>query len=414
MHVYESFYRFEKPPFKLVADPGMLFVSTSVREALGRLEYVVRTAKGLAVMTGEVGTGKTTLVNRFLDKAGPDLQTAYIFNPTLSGLQLLKALADELGIQTASMSKVDLTRAIYEILLRNRRAGRRTVVFVDEAQVLTPDALEELRLISNLETWQEKLLHIVLVGQPELLATLENHDLRQLRQRVELFIRIEPMQPTETRRYIEHRLRIANPLRDVRFTAGAAQLVHRLSAGVPREVNKLCDAALTVAYVAEATVVTTRHVHEAAESFGTSRLRARLRRARPAGRSWRRYALAAVAGLGLAALLLTQEDWFARPLRAISGTRSVAAAAPVVHLASFRDRSEAEAFATGVSKPEGRAVYLQRVERDGELWHRVFLGDFANLEDATRYAAAAQATGAYAYARPANVSPGVLESLSSQ
>ncbi|NIW25142.1 MAG: AAA family ATPase, partial [Gammaproteobacteria bacterium] len=125
--MYERFYGFERPPFKLVADPSVLFSSRSAREALGRLEFCVKAGKGIVVMTGEVGTGKTTLVNRFLDKAGPDVRTAYIFNPTLTGLQLLRTLAVELGAQKIPRSKVDLTRVVYDVLLRNREAGRRTL-----------------------------------------------------------------------------------------------------------------------------------------------------------------------------------------------------------------------------------------------------------------------------------------------
>src|SRR5262245_6636158 len=303
--VYESYFKFEKSPFKVVPDPNMLYSSRGVREAMSRIEFAVRTGKGITVMTGEVGTGKTTLVNRFLDKAGPDTQTAYIFNPTLSGLQLLKTLADELGVQTYGMAKVDLTRALYELLLRNRQAGRRTIVFVDEAQALSREALEELRLISNLETWNEKLLHLFLVGQPELLEKLESFNLRQLRQRVELFIQIEPMSAEETKQYIEHRIRLANPLREVSFSDAAAALVHRISNGIPRVINILCDASLLVAYVAETHTVTPAQVRDAVRTIDGGQ--ASLRVAPERRRGLRRF-FAAVAAVAAAAILVWALD----------------------------------------------------------------------------------------------------------
>ena len=430
--MYESFFRFEKPPFKVVPDPSMLFGSRSVREAMSRVEFAVRTGKGITVMTGEVGTGKTTLVNRFLDKAGPDTQTAYIFNPTLSGLQLLKTLADELGVQTYGMAKVDLTRAIYEQLLRHRQAGQRTIVFVDEAQALSREALEELRLISNLETWQEKLLHIFLVGQPELLEKLESFNLRQLRQRVELFVQIEPMSPAETRQYIEHRIRVANPLRDVLFTEAACELIHRISGGIPRTINIICDASLLVAYVSETGTITPNIVREAARTIDAQHVSFRIHsRRRP--RLWQRlWGSAAAVAIGLA-LLLTFDTASSRrrvaglPAGSASapapGVRSgPAAAAPIapaaaepvtspaaastrvlVHVASFRGRGDAEAFASGLRPQGGRSVYVQPAEVRGEAWYRVFLGDFEDLGMASAYAAAALRDGGLTYARAVEV-----------
>jgi general secretion pathway protein A len=436
--VYESFFRFEKPPFKVVPDPSMLFGSRSVREAMSRLEFAVRTGKGITVMTGEVGTGKTTLVNRFLDKAGPDTQTAYIFNPTLSGLQLLKTLADELGVQTYGMAKVDLTRAIYEQLLRHRQAGQRTIVFVDEAQALSREALEELRLISNLETWQEKLLHIFLVGQPELLEKLESFNMRQLRQRVELFIQIEPMSPIETRQYIEHRIRVANPLRDVLFTETACEVIHRVSGGIPRTINIICDASLLVAYVSETGTITPKIVREAAHTIDSQQVSFRIHtRRRP--RFWQRlWGSAAAVAIGLA-LLLTFDTRRAGPasgpaqsaaagvhgasvvkpevLKADVVPASVEPAAPenspatrvLVHVASFRARADAEAFASGLRPQGGRGVYVQPAQVRGEAWYRVFVGDFEDLGMANAYAAAALRDGALTYARAVEVPGAGLE-----
>lgn len=407
--MYQSYFKFEKSPFKVVPDPSMLFASRSVREALSRLEFAVRTGKGITVMTGEVGTGKTTLVNRFLDKAGPDIQTAYIFNPTLSGLQLLKTLADELGVQTYGMAKVDLTRAVYELLLRNRQAGRRTIVFVDEAQALSREALEELRLLSNLETWQEKLLYIVLVGQPELLEKLESYNLRQLRQRVELFVRIEPMSATETRQYIEHRLRMANPLREVTFDEPACRSIHQIAGGIPRTINIVCDASLLVAFVAETAAIGARHVREAVRTIDSDQVSLRLRRARRA-RFWHRLWASAAAMLAIVSLGLAVDTAVSPGPR--SGATSVAALtdrAAVVHVLSARERSAAERFAAAFDPGADRVVCLQDVPRDGTTWTRVLIGGFANLDEAAAWARERMAAGALAYAREAQVERHELE-----
>jgi type II secretory pathway predicted ATPase ExeA len=409
--MYESYYKFEKSPFRVVPDPSMLFASHSVREAMSRLEFAVRTGKGITVMTGEVGTGKTTLVNRFLDKAGSDLQTAYIFNPTLSGLQLLKTLAEELGVQTSGMSKVDLTRALYELLLRNRQAGRRTIVFVDEAQALSREALEELRLLSNLETWQDKLLHIFLVGQPELLDKLESYNLRQLRQRVELFVQIEPMNPTETRQYVEHRLRMANPLREVSFTDAACQVIHQISRGIPRTINIVCDASLLVAYVAETGSVTPMHVRDAVRTIDADQVSLRLSRKRRA-RFWQRLWGSLAAGLVIVAGVvgLLSIDWHAVGRRSEGGSRAVTGdPVAVVHVHSSRDPAEAAAFAAQVPAAPDRQVYLQHVQAGDETWNRVLLGNFQDLEEATAAARELQELGVFSYARAVEVPRGALE-----
>jgi general secretion pathway protein A len=399
-----------------------------VREALGRLEYAVKTGKGIAVMTGEVGTGKTTLVNRFLDHAGPELRTAYIFNPTLTGLQLLRTLTEELGVSTEATSKLELTRALYAELLRNHQGGRRTVVFVDEAQVLAREALEELRLVSNLETWREKLLHIVLVGQPELLDRLEAYELRPLRQRVELYVQIEPMREAETRQYIEHRLRVASPMRPVAFTDGACEQVHRLAGGIPRDINKVCDAALLVAYVDEASTITSKHVREGVQTIDAQQIGLRLGGTN-AGRMWPR-AWAGAAGVAAFVALLVAYDTAAPPSAPGNSVQAVAAGgaagsaagnlqpteseASLVHLASFEHRQQAEGFVRRIAAPADRVVYLQSVNANGRRWHRVLLGDFHDLGAAQDWAEKMQERGTYAYAHPVRVSREGLEAWESK
>jgi len=420
--MYETYYRFVKPPFRLVADPSMLFVSESAREGLSRLEYAVRDGKGIVVMTGEVGTGKTTLVNRFLDQPRADVRTAYIFNPTLSGIQLLKTVAEELGVDPHADSKVDLTRRLYADLLQQRQAGRRTVLFVDEAQALPLESLEELRLLTNLETRQEKLLHIVLVGQPELLGILESHALRPLRQRVELFIQVEPLGRTETEQYIAHRLRLANPSRPVHFTGGASQWVHRVGRGVPRNINKICDAALLVAFVEETGTVTSKHVREAVRTIDAQEVSLRWRRLRPL-RPWQRLlAGAATVAAAVSLFLAADTAWrqatpgaTAPPAPALAGMAPGGPSAPaaaekvLVHLASFRERPQAEAFARTLALSPGHTLYLQDAESRGTRWVRVLVGDFADAREAGQFARTALEQRRVAYAQPVRVSPTGLD-----
>ena len=419
--MYESYYRFVKSPFRLVADPSMLFVSESAREGLTRLEYAVRDGKGIVVMTGEVGTGKTTLVNRCLDQARGDVRTAYLFNPSLSGAQLLRALADELHVEVRGESKLELTRALYDDLLRHRQAGRRTVLFVDEAQVLSAEALEELRLLTNLETRHEKLLHIVLVAQPELLSHLESHSLRQLRQRVELFIHLGPMTREETGQYIAHRLHVANPGQPVAFTPEAAQVIHRLTRGVPRDINKICDAALLIAFVEETATVTTKHVQEAMRTIDAREMGLRLRGTRPSG-PWQRLWVGAGAVVGIAAVALGAYT-ATRPSRSNAGTRpSLAGMAPptataqtlqsekiLVHLASYLQRGEAESFARSLQLPPGRQLYLQSALSRGREWTRVLVGDFTDAAQAADFARAELAKQSCTYAQPVRVPADGLE-----
>ncbi|HZL85710.1 MAG TPA: AAA family ATPase [Candidatus Krumholzibacteria bacterium] len=433
--MYESYYRFVKSPFRLVADPSMLFVSESAREGLTRLEYAVRDGKGIVVMTGEVGTGKTTLVNRCLDEARGDVRTAYLFNPSLSGAQLLRALADELHCQVQGESKLELTRALYDDLLRHRQAGRRTVLFVDEAQVLSPEALEELRLLTNLETRHEKLLHIVLVAQPELLALLESHSLRQLRQRVELFIHLGPLTREETGQYIAHRLNMANPGRPVAFTSEAALVIHRLTRGVPRDINKICDASLLIAFVEETGTVTTKHVREAMRTVDAREMGLRLRGTRPSG-PWQRLWVGAGAVVGIGAVVFATYMG-TRPARSnvgrspsLAGIASAASAEQptpqtmqpstqgmqpaanakiLVHLASYQERREAEDFARSLKLPPGRRLYLQSALSHGREWTRVLVGDFTDAAEAGEFARDGLAKRDYAYAQAVRVPANGLE-----
>jgi general secretion pathway protein A len=246
--MYNTFFGFREKPFKLVPNPAYLFLSRSHEEALAHLNYAVSQGDGFVEITGEVGTGKTTLCRAFLDNLDDDVSAAYIFNPRLDARQLLQAIGDEFGIASTSGAIKDLIDALNAFLMAQKADGRRVLLLIDEAQNLSREVLEQLRLLSNLETNQEKLLQIILVGQPELGDLLESYDLRQIGQRITLNCHLLPLSRSETREYIHHRLHIAARRAGVPFTAAAVRAIYRYSSGVPRLVNIACDRILLLAF----------------------------------------------------------------------------------------------------------------------------------------------------------------------
>ncbi|MCS6925211.1 MAG: AAA family ATPase [Candidatus Binatia bacterium] len=264
-NMYEAFYGFRDSPFRLTPDPEYLFLSTNHQEALGHLLFGVSEGSGVVVITGEIGTGKTTLLRTLVRTLDPQKTTvAYIFNPALSALELLQTINADLGLPATSTSKKELIDELNQFLLQQQAAGRRVVVIIDEAQDLAPSVLEQLRLLSNLETEREKLLHIVLVGQPELGRLLERPELAQLEQRVTLRWHLGPMNAEETAGYVRHRLRIATDGREpVRFTPAALRQLHRFSRGIPRVINVLCHRALLIGYTREERVIGPAVIHQA-------------------------------------------------------------------------------------------------------------------------------------------------------
>lgn len=252
--MYKEFYQLKENPFNVTADPDFFFSSAHHVEAFSHLLYGIKQRRGIIVITGEIGTGKTTLCRRLLNQLEGDVKTALILNPSFSALQLLQIIVSDLGIEGNFRNKFALVNALNRFLLEETVRGHNIAIIVDEAQNLGVRQLEQIRLLSNLETEKEKLLQIVLVGQPELSEKLKLSSLRQLNQRVTVRYHIRPLDRNELQEYIYHRLRLAGlngtPPR-VQFTPSAVDLIYEKSRGTPRMVNILCDRALLAGFIAE-------------------------------------------------------------------------------------------------------------------------------------------------------------------
>jgi len=246
--MYNAFFDFREKPFKLVPNPEFLFLSQCHEEALAHLTYATSQGDGFVEITGEVGTGKTTLCRVFLEDLDKDIEAAFIFNSKLDSVQLLRAINKELGIVSLSSDPVELTNELGEFLLEKKSQGKSVILLIDEAQNLGHETLEQLRLLSNLETTKNKLLQIILVGQPELSDILDSYDLRQLRQRINLSCHIHPMTFKETCDYIIHRVNVASLKPQTLFSRKVQKDIYRFSAGIPRLINIICDRCLLAAY----------------------------------------------------------------------------------------------------------------------------------------------------------------------
>jgi general secretion pathway protein A len=255
--MYQSFYGFKEMPFNITPDPRFLYLSPTHQEALQHLKYGVQEKKGFIVLVGEVGCGKTTLCRRFLNELDPQrFDTALILNPRITETQMLKAILTELGETKLGRNPNDLVAQMNRVLLDRIEKKRDVVIIIDEAQNLTFEVLEQLRLLSNLETDQQKLLQIVLMGQPELKQVLAQQELRQLRQRILVHYELHPLNGTDIAHYIHHRLSLAGGNGRPSFTKWAVRALHRGSKGIPRIVNNLCDKALLAAFIRESDEVT--------------------------------------------------------------------------------------------------------------------------------------------------------------
>lgn len=247
--MYLDYYGLTEPPFDITPNPRFLFYSAKHREAYNHLLYGIRERKGFVQLTGEVGAGKTTLCRATLEQLNGDYATALILNPVLNPDELMKAIATEFGLDVRGMDRLDTVAAINNFLLWQVEQGRDAVLIIDEAQDLTEALLEEVRLLSNLETDNRKLLQIVLLGQPELRDRLNSPSLRQLRQRITVRYHLAPLSQAEISRYIHHRLEVSGAKGAPYFTRAALWRIHHYSGGIPRLVNAVCDKALLAGFV---------------------------------------------------------------------------------------------------------------------------------------------------------------------
>ncbi len=261
--MYEQFYGFYESPFNITPDPRFLFFSDRHQEAFDHLVFGLRERKGFIQVTGEVGTGKTTLCRALLEELGPNYRTALILNPLLTSEQLVYSILVELGLEPPSRDHMECLDQLNRLLLDEFAAGNDVVLFIDEAQDLSMELMEQVRLLSNLETDQRKLLQIVLIGQPELRRMLDNPALRQLRQRITVRYHLTPLSFDETDFYVRHRLRVAGANSVPTFSRWAMRRIYAYSGGVPRLINAICDKTLLCGYVSGAHHLTGGHVRRA-------------------------------------------------------------------------------------------------------------------------------------------------------
>jgi general secretion pathway protein A len=266
--MYKEFFGLRANPFNVNPDPRYLFLTRHTEEALACLTYGIQSRKGFVLLTGEVGTGKTTLINKLLEWLRlQQVATAFIFNSRMNVPQFLDYMMADFGIPCDSKAKSQILLRLYNWLLDRYRAGETAVLIVDEAQNLSEEVLEEIRLMTNLETFTEKLLQIVLVGQPELEQKLKQPQLRQLRQRLTLRAKTHPLSLEETKAYVAQRLRIAGSNGQQIFDPEALLAIHRFSSGIPRVVNLICEHCLVSAFVDQQKTVLPGVVEAVARDF---------------------------------------------------------------------------------------------------------------------------------------------------
>ena len=261
--VYLEFYGLKEPPFELTPNPRFLFFSPKHREAFNHLLYGIRERKGFVQLTGEVGTGKTTICRAMLKELGDRFATALVLNPTLDTDQLVHAITLEFGLNTKGLNRFESLSALNQFLIDLLYQGKDAVLVIDEAQGLTEPLLEQVRLLSNLETDDRKLLQIILFGQPELRDRLNNPRLRQLRQRITVRYHLPPLSRHEVTQYVQHRIHVSGGNGTPHFTGPALWRVHRYSQGIPRLVNAVCDKALLAGFVQQSEQIDFRMVGQA-------------------------------------------------------------------------------------------------------------------------------------------------------
>jgi general secretion pathway protein A len=261
--MYYHFYGLQENPFALTADPKYLFLSASHKEALASIIYGVEERKGLVLILGDAGTGKTTLLRHILEQSGTEVKTACMFQAVATFEELLQMVCRELEVPYQGQQRRARMEALHDYLLKEAAAGRYVVLLIDEVQCLSADVLEELRRLSDVETGHGKLIQIILAGQPEFAANLGCPELRQLRQRISVVAQLQPLTLPETSQYIAHRLKVAGHTHGAIFTRRALARIQQVSGGLPRLINIICDNTLLLGYGAEMEQLSSRMVKEA-------------------------------------------------------------------------------------------------------------------------------------------------------
>jgi len=249
--MYLSYYDLKDKPFNVTSDPGFLFMSKRHKEALAHLSFGIQDRKGFIEITGEIGTGKTTLCRALLNSLDATTKSAFILNPNLSEIQLLQAIVEDFGLTPKNRTKLGLQKQLNNFLIEQLKQDNNVVLILDEAQNLSSTILEHVRMLSNLETEKSKLFQIILVGQPELRTKLNSSNLKQLKQRIGIRYHIFPLHKDEIVNYIYHRLSVAGPNHTARFTQHAIDKIYQYSEGTPRLINMLCDKVLLLGFVQE-------------------------------------------------------------------------------------------------------------------------------------------------------------------
>ncbi|MFZ1986762.1 MAG: AAA family ATPase [Desulfatitalea sp.] len=436
--IYTEFFGLNGTPFSITPDPEFLFLSDTHQSVIEKIQYGLRGRMGFLLLTGEVGTGKTTLCRALLDQIQMSARTVYVINPSLNGRELLACILEDLGvICPPEASKKELIDQLNRFLLAHQGAGP-VVIIIDDAQTMPSETLEDLRLLSNLETDKAKLLQMLLVGQPELLAQLDQPEMRQLKQRVAVHCLLDFLTRDEVAGYIARRLAVAGNLGQVRFDAKAVRRIHKQSGGVPRMINKICDLALTAAYAGNSHTVTARHVTAAYEELveATSRRpgvlhRTVRRRATP------RRALLAAAGLvlGLVCGFGAYSYWAspaARPM--VTSAQTAPAMAPlatatapewpnpeipapapgagayILQLGSYNTLAST-LRAIEIYSQKGIPVNWSTLDLGAKgVWYRVFSGRHATVQEARRYQQEKGLTAARILLAPWAVALGLADS----
>jgi general secretion pathway protein A len=410
--MYERYFGLKEKPFRITPDPRFLYLSEKHAEALDHLLYGITQGEGFMVISGDVGTGKTTIIRSLLERLNdPKIETAVILNPLLEIEELLKAILEDFGLSPQGSSKKDLIDQLNAFLLALNQEGKKGVVILDESQNLAPDLLEELRSLSNLETFQEKLLQIVLVGQLELWNKLNLYNLRQLKQRISVSYRLEPLSLKEIKGYITHRLSIAGFKGSLGFSFWAMRLIYNVTGGIPRLINLLCDRILLVLYLEQRMQVKTTHVRKAIESLKGGKGPALSWRSRTV----RRLAYGTLGGIflfisTLSFLWLSPRNNTALEATIISGDTaksqfSIPGLTFSVHVASFKKKETAAKEVKKIQQ-EGLEAFEMPVKLpETGTWYRILVGQYETREEAQSLANRLKERGLFPFSVVTSISP---------